>query len=230
MFSLLDNPIYHALHSADQSKNIGTDEVCYFDIEIAPFIGMRHWEASNQNKLLEIAPAERTWFLLIKEPVEFIDQLQVSLHLPLYQCICTSIKTSYQKNSSINLVRLNESHVDEMIALTALTKPGPFRKRTIEFGNYHGIFEEGKLVAMGGERLHLDGLSEVSAICTHPSAQGKGYGAHIVHFLANDILERGLTPFLHSKTDNAAAMKVYRNIGFEVREEVEFYMFRNSEK
>jgi predicted GNAT family acetyltransferase len=113
-----------------------------------------------------------------------------------------------------------------MIALTALTKPGPFRKRTIEFGNYHGIFENGKLVAMGGERLHIDGYSEVSAICTHPDHQGKGHGAKIVQYLTADIHRKGQIPFLHARADNIKAMDVYKRQGYEVRAPIEFYIFK----
>jgi hypothetical protein len=38
------------------------------------------------------------------------------------------------------IVPLTEKDIPEMIALTRLTKPGPFGTRTIEFGNYEGIF------------------------------------------------------------------------------------------
>ena len=62
-----------------------------------------------------------------------------------------------------------------MIELTALTKPGPFSTRTHELGAYFGIREGGKLVAMAGERLKVPGYTEVSAVCTHPDHNGKGY-------------------------------------------------------
>ena len=226
MYSSLANPIYNALTTADKSRNIGSEEIAFMDIEMSPFIGMRSWSTIQQQKLLDPALPKRTWFLLIEKEVDFIENLQVSLTLPLFQCVCTSLKAPLPAKKKIDLVPLNESHIDEMIALTTLTKPGPFRKRTIEFGNYHGIFEEGQLVAMGGERLHLDGLTEISAICTHPDFQGRGYGAQIVHFLAADIMKRGLTPFLHARADNTKAMDVYKRIGFEISRRIEFYVFR----
>lgn len=226
MLSALNNPIYHALTTVDQLKNIGSKEVAFFDVEMAPFIGLPDWKPQQQRKLLKHAPMERSWFLLIKDEVKFIDDFTVSLTLPLYQCVCTALQKPASPKKLIELVPLNESHIDQMIVLTTLTKPGPFRKRTIEFGNYHGIFEDGKLVAMGGERLHLDGLTEISAICTHPDFQGRGYGAEIVHFLAANIMSRGLTPFLHSTANNTKALDVYKRIGFEVRARIEFYVFK----
>ena len=43
---------------------------------------------------------------------------------------------------------LGAADVAEMLALVDLTKPGPFRTRTIELGTYVGIREAGRLVAM----------------------------------------------------------------------------------
>ncbi|HVG42779.1 MAG TPA: GNAT family N-acetyltransferase, partial [Chitinophagaceae bacterium] len=68
-------------------------------------------------------------------------------------------------------------HVEQMMQLATLTKPGPFGPHTIDFGYYYGIFEEGKLVAMTGQRLHVAHFTEISAVCTHPDHLGKGYAA-----------------------------------------------------
>ena len=79
---------------------------------------------------------------------------------------------SSKLRSEPELVELSAAHSPEMIELTALTKPGPFDKRTHELGKYLGIFREGKLVAMAGERLKVPGYTEVSAVCTHPEHTG----------------------------------------------------------
>jgi GNAT superfamily N-acetyltransferase len=70
---------------------------------------------------------------------------------------------------------LGARDVAEILALIELTKPGPFRSRTIELGTYIGIREGGRLVAMAGERTWVGDFREVSAVCTHPDAQGRGY-------------------------------------------------------
>ena len=103
-----------------------------------------------------------------------------------------------------------------MLALTKLTEPGPFLPRTIELGAYHGIYESGSLVAMAGERLHLTGFTEVSAVCTHPSFRGRGYGNTLMSVVISGILNRGETPFLHVKTDNPA-IALYKKLGFQIR-------------
>jgi hypothetical protein len=64
-----------------------------------------------------------------------------------------------------------------MLELVRLTEPGPFAARTHRLGRYIGLRRGGKLVAMAGERMRLDGFTEISAVCTHPDARGQGLGA-----------------------------------------------------
>ena len=112
--------------------------------------------------------------------------------------------------------KLTQADVPEMLALTKLTEPGPFLLRTIELGAYYGIHDSGSLVAMAGERLRLTGFTEVSAVCTHPRARGRGYGNALMSTVISGILNRGETPFLHVKTDNPA-VALYRKLGFRIR-------------
>jgi ribosomal protein S18 acetylase RimI-like enzyme len=123
-------------------------------------------------------------------------------------------------------VVLTESDVPEILDLVERAKPGPFRKRTIDLGRYLGIRVDGRLVAMAGERFHLPGWTEVSAVCTDPGFRGQGLGARLTMAVAAGILERGELPFLHVAGDNAGAIKLYERLGFEPNHEVTFSSFR----
>ena len=114
---------------------------------------------------------------------------------------------------------LGRSDVPEMAALVELTHPGPFRKRTIELGTYIGIRERGRLVAMAGERTWIGDFREVSAICTHPDAQRRGYARSLIGRVVNRMLRAGQTPYLHVDSTNAVAIDVYRRLGFVRRTE-----------
>jgi ribosomal protein S18 acetylase RimI-like enzyme len=226
VMSVLDNPAWHALTSTDADKNIGSGEIAFMDLDMAPFIGMPKWDEVSQRRLMEFGPQDRTWFLLYGSEVKFLDIWEIVFTIPLHQFTCTRISKPPVCRKDVEIVPLNNEHVAEMIVLTERTKPGPFRNRTIGFGNYHGIFEGGKLVAMGGERLHIGNYTEISAICTDPDHRGNGYGAKITHFLADAVLRKGQTPFLHARYDNTGAMDVYKRQGFEFRKEIAFYIFR----
>jgi predicted GNAT family acetyltransferase len=130
---------------------------------------------------------------------------------------------------SIQATPLLTKHVDEMVQLASLTKPGPFAKRTIEFGHYHGIFVEGKLAAMTGQRLHVQNNTEISAVCTHPDHLGKGFAAALLQHQVNFILENGQVPFLHVRADNARAIGLYERLGFKVSRGMNFYFMKKVE-
>jgi GNAT superfamily N-acetyltransferase len=224
----LNNPIYQALTSSDAHLNQGNDSVAFFPENLAPFIGLPNWNPHQQQELLLQAPPHRAWFLIHQQPVQFIDAFKTIFSIPLYQMTCNQLLPA--PPSLEKPVPLGLEHIEEMIALTSLTKPGPFLERTIEFGNYHGIFSEGKLVAMGGERMHVNQHTEISAICTHPDFQGRGYGAQMVHFLTNLILEKGQMPFLHARIDNKKALDVYERLGYKIRTEMFFAIFKRKDQ
>jgi predicted GNAT family acetyltransferase len=115
------------------------------------------------------------------------------------------------------IVDLSVSHIDEMLALVELTKPGPFLRRTPELGSYLGIHEAGQLVAMAGERLRPLGYTEISAVCTHPEYRGRGYASSLVFALIQKITKRDETPFLHVRAENVGAVRLYEKLGFKTR-------------
>jgi len=114
---------------------------------------------------------------------------------------------------------LDAGDVPEMLDLVEVAKPGPFRPRTIELGTYFGIRENGRLVAMAGERTWVGNCREVSAVCTHPGAEGRGFARALVARVVNRMLRAGETAFLHVRKTNARAMEIYRALGFRRRVE-----------
>ncbi|MFE3150571.1 GNAT family N-acetyltransferase [Streptomyces sp. NPDC059218] len=119
-------------------------------------------------------------------------------------------------------VRLGPADVPEMLELVERTRPGPFLPRTVELGTYLGVRREGVLVAMAGERLHLPGWSEISAVCTDESVRGQGLGTGLVHAVAHEIRQRGETPFLHAAASNTHAVRLYESLGFVLRRRPSF--------
>lgn len=117
---------------------------------------------------------------------------------------------------------LGDEHVAQMLDLVAVAQPGPFRPRTIELGRYYGYFEGERLLAMAGERLHLEGYTEISAVCTHADVRGRGLASSLTLHVAMGIIERGEQPFLHVADDNHNARRIYERLGFAVRRPIEF--------
>ncbi len=114
-------------------------------------------------------------------------------------------------------VPLGRADVPEMLALTARTEPGPFLPRTCELGSYLGIRRDGELVAMAGERMHPDGWSEISAVCTDAAWRGHGFASRLIRAVGAVIRARGDQPFLHAVATNPA-IGLYQRLGFRHRQ------------
>ncbi|MCE7002463.1 GNAT family N-acetyltransferase [Kibdelosporangium philippinense] len=126
-------------------------------------------------------------------------------------------------------ILLGPADVPEMLDLVERTKPGPFRKRTIELGTYLGIRRGGALVAMAGERMRPPGWTEISAVCTDPAFRGQGLAARLVLAVADGIKSRGDKPFLHTGADNTNAIRLYESLGFRLRRRTSFVLTRVSD-
>ena len=118
------------------------------------------------------------------------------------------------EQDDVDVIRLDQSHVAQMLELVALTKPGPFSRRTIEMGDYFGIVEADQLIAMAGERIHAGRFREISGVCTRPGYQGRGLARVLMNKLIRLETDRNQVPFLHVVQDNTHALDIYLRMGF----------------
>lgn len=115
------------------------------------------------------------------------------------------------------IVALGAADVPAMMALTELTKPGPFALRTHELGTFLGIRAGGELVAMTGERMKPGNFTEMTAVCVHPEHRGRGYAQALLAAVARQIEARGEFPFLHVLSHNTSAIALYQRQGMKIR-------------
>lgn len=218
----LDNPIWNALNTGSQSLSFGTDRVRLINQDMGFFAGMPAYEPENLDELYSfLEPGQR---VILFPPGHLVLDEKWAVHNDheLLQMVCERDFSQIEPNSQIH--PLHESHIPEMLALTQLTKPGPFLSKTIEFGDYFGCFSNGKLVSMAGSRLSPSPYTEVSAVCTHPDFAGQGISRKVMPFVLQRILQRGSIPFLHLYPENSPAFKLYSNLGFVSRVMLRVYM------
>lgn len=131
--------------------------------------------------------------------------------------------------TGIEVEPLGEADAADMLALATLTEPGPFYAMTHRLGDFVGVRHDGRLVAMAGERMKPDGFTEVSGVCVHPDARGRGYAGAMIKVVTDHILARGEQAFLHSYADNAGAMGLYRALGFVERARINMQVLAKPE-
>jgi ribosomal protein S18 acetylase RimI-like enzyme len=226
MKHVLDNPAWNALISGNKHLSNGNEQVRYFDKEVSPFVGFEENSIDNFRVLYDLIPHN--------DPVGFItpNEMEIPGKWKVLQLI-RALQMVYDDeagpiDANPKLVPLTDEHVPQMLALAKLTNPGPFAERTIGFGHYHGIFEEDKLVAMAGQRLHVFDYTEVSAVCTHPDHTGRGYAQMLLLYQLQRIKAASGIPFLHVRYDNERAIQVYERLGFKTRKEIYFYILQKN--
>ena len=224
MEDVLYNPVYNALLSGDAYLGLGTGEVRWFDEEVSPFAGFPEGYNKGFDDLYHWLPPERSILYATPLPIKEPGGWQIRADIKGLQFIYTGQPKTGE--DSLKIVPLLKDHVEEMVELATLTKPGPFGLRTIEFGHYFGIFENGQLAAMAGQRLHVANYTEISAVCTHPHHLGKGFAAALTQHQLNLIQSQGQFPFLHVRADNSRAIALYERLNFKVNREMNFYFMK----
>lgn len=214
---MLDNPAWFALTTKQAHLAMGRLARRY-PVHLAPIGAIERRDPEALDELAELTPIG-DWISLpatLDGLAALVPRrLRVTLEKRLVQMVCEHRIESARP--TVAVTRLAEADVAEMEALTSLTHPGPFRSHTYTLGTYLGIYADARLVAMAGQRMHLPGHREVSAVCTHPAFEGRGYARFLVAQLVNAILDEGSTAFLHVEESNERAQAIYRSLGFSER-------------
>jgi ribosomal protein S18 acetylase RimI-like enzyme len=215
----LDNPFWSALNTlhADIARVDGA--VRRYPSNYAPFLGVDDADADVAPALDRLLLADESVYLLGVACVAPAGW-QLEAFQPLAQMVCDA---PLAELDGPPILPLDESHRADLLALTALVYPHDFRERTQDLGRYFGIYQDGRLAAIIGERLGTGPTRELSAICTHPDFLGRGYARRLTAMLANDLLARGVQPFLHVSHANARAKDLYAAMGFRVRRDIGFW-------
>jgi predicted GNAT family acetyltransferase len=217
----LDRPIWAALTTRQAHLGQGDSLARRYHPDVAPFAAIADETPASYQALHRLLQTDEQVALLSAEPVVPIDALRAQPLGVIHQMAATRTRSSTDDGPVIKhdheVIPLTHTDANAMLELTQKTKPGPFGKRTHEMGRYIGIREQGRLIAMAGERMQLDGYVEISAVCVDDDWRGKGFAARLVTALRDDIERRGATPFLHVLAENRAAIGLYERLGFELQ-------------
>lgn len=224
----LDNVIWQALTTRQANFAESRDQARRFFREVTLLAGFLEPSPRGYASLAELAGSGGTAALFLEQPYVSQPEWTIVTKIGLPQMIhdASEAVAIHPRTSQLEIIELGPPDSPEMIALTALTKPGPFSTRTHELGTYLGIRIAGKLVAMAGERLKVPGFTEVSAVCTHPDHLGQGYAAALMLEVMRLIRNRGETPFLHVREENLRAIALYERLGFRLRTKLHLAVLR----
>lgn len=221
----LDNPFFSALDSIHRGVALQHGEVRRYPAEFAPFLGIPRADADLVDALDALVPAGDTVLMLGVAPSALPAGWTLEPFADLAQMHCDR---ELAVIDGPEIILLDERHRADVLALTALVYPHYFRSRTMELGRYFGMYVDGRLAAIIGERLGAPDAREMSAICTHPDFLGRGYARRLTAFLTNETLRAGKQPFLHVAYSNARAKALYEQMGYRLRRDIPFMALRRA--
>jgi ribosomal protein S18 acetylase RimI-like enzyme len=215
--SLFENPAWHALQTKHRHLAVSAGDACRYPAGVVPIAAVSEPSVLALRQLHSLlAPAESVW--LVGDNYPSVPELLFEQTLECLQMVLPD--EIALPDPTLEIVSLTAANAAEMVALTDLAFPGFFRIRTCEMGSYYGVRCDGELIAMSGERLMLDGYSEISGVCTHPDHRGKGLAAGLIWRLVRDHRRDGIVSWLHVASANRRATELYRRMGFEIARQV----------
>jgi ribosomal protein S18 acetylase RimI-like enzyme len=211
---LLDRPIWSALTTSQKHLAEGSPRALRYPVDMTPFADMIDMSAASFAALGDLLSGSQVAVLFTPEPVDVPDGFKAVLAETGEQMIGSPADSPLR---DAEIVTLGAADVAAMMALTELTKPGPFAARTHELGTFLGIRAGGELIAMTGERMKPGNFTEMTAVCVHPDHRGRGYAQALLAAVARQIEARGEIPFLHVFSSNASAIALYQRQGMRIR-------------
>jgi len=214
--SLLDHITWHTLAGPHAAHSMGGEAARRYAPGFSPILGFAEPSHAAFSQLeAHCAPGEE--FYTDGWTGEAPPRWRVAVESTMFKMDWDA--GSKARDDAPEAVALQPRHAAQALELATLTHPGPFALRTIELGEYFGIFDGDRLIAMAGERMQAGTLHEISGVCTHPQFQGQGLARRLVAKLVARQLARGKLPFLHVMRENSRARELYKAMGFrEYRE------------
>lgn len=213
---ILDRAVWDALNSRQARFAVGGGRARRFSTDIGPLASAKDDSSESLSALTDLVSNFGTSILLQADPIVVPAGVEVEKTALGVQMVLERLRQPPDTLGD-KIEKLAENDRSAMVELAMLTQPGPFEMGTPRLGEFWGIKERGKLLAMAGERMKHDGYAEVSGVCVHPEARGRGYARALSAVVAAQIRNRNETPYLHAYETNTAAIRLYESLGFRLR-------------
>lgn len=222
----LENPVWYSLNETHKRYTINYDGVKFYDPNICPFGAF--FDATKTAKAInEYAKLTSEFFLVSENETPLFNENQVTLEQKIEGCQMV-LDNLVEPEITETIIPLNNDYINEIYNLVWLVMPGYYRKHTFDMGDYFGIFNNGKLVAISGQRMQTNDFIEVSAVVTHPDYTRRGLAKQLVAHTTKEIIKNGKHAILHTTKGNPA-IKLYEKLGYKLTRDMNWWHFIRKE-
>lgn len=214
----LDNPVWYSLSEIHQHFAIEFPGMKFYHPDYCPFGGFLNID--NSPEWIHQYSQMTDNFYVVGQKPNIDNRVKLMKELVCNQMV---LENAIEIEMKEQIVEIGSRHVEDLFRLVNYVQPGYFRTKTSELGSYYGIWKNNQLVAVAGERMKMNGYTEVSAVVTSPEHTHKGYAAQLISHTATRIFKQGRIPYLHVADTNIVAVKLYEKLGFTTRRKVSFW-------
>jgi predicted GNAT family acetyltransferase len=216
----LDRCVWSALQSRQRAFAVVRGKAAAFERSVAMFVAGADRSREALADMAALIPPGGQAGMVEREDWPLPPGTKLVKAATLMQMVAEPLRCA---EPALPFLELGEADAPDMLALATLCRPGPFFEATHRLGGFIGVRDgAGRLIAMAGERMKAGPFTEVSAVCTHPDARGRGLARALMSVVARRIAARGETPFLHTYPNNDGAIALYASLGFRPRADVTY--------
>jgi ribosomal protein S18 acetylase RimI-like enzyme len=221
----LDNPVWASLTGTHSRLAIVNGRAARYPGDVSPFMGVPDdARPEDWRQLADLAGADPV--VLVNPPASLPAGWSLLRQIEGLQMLAPEDAPPAEPSmGDWQVDQLGPADAADMLALAIATEPGPFAARTGVLGVYLGVRDQGKLIAMAGERLQPHGWIEISGVCTDPAYRGRGLARLLMELVAAGIRQRDQRPFLHVIATNAGAIRLYESMGYVTRRAVDVNVY-----
>ena len=189
--------------------------LCMYFNQLQPPAQISIGEPMGLEKILETANIPKEIHGHI--PLNHLEVVKKHYHLSdlhSMKRMAVTIRSFKDANGKAN--RLGEKDLPELTELYSAHPSNFFRPYMLTSGVYYGLRINNTLVSAAGTHVcsPSHGLACIGNVFTHPSHQGKGYATICTNQVVKELLTRYQDVLLNVDSQNTAAIKIYRKLGF----------------
>ncbi len=167
--------------------------------------------------LTDISPGRFIYLLKTEHKDLLAGQLHVESEETMYRMILKSEAFPGIPEDDVSVLASDDRPAIEALFDDHHDRPDAYHPRQLHDRPFWGVWEGDELVSVAGVHIISEwaSVAAVGNIFTRPDRRGQGLGTRVTAALVQDLLDSGFkTIVLNVSTENEAAIRCYRKIGF----------------